>query len=988
MTNKKRQSERKPKLLNKFNDHVMNNMSQNRNDVNNIDEDSKVRVDKEEEVEEIEENSNVMDEVVIKSCEKVDCVCDNVSESKLKNGGQEIGNLSKEMNKGVFGWVDKEFKECNVMFGSMDKNEVEKDMEYVQKSISDEPIDNNRNGVDNKIGTTSWTNVNKPSANQSVTSNENVESYAKTTEKIKLDKNLFNIPTGVKDNGEEVVIFNEEIVEEGSKKFRLYDVISNENNVWLFKFRHSEGMNTIGIKVLGCVNGISTLASRLGKPLVMDDMTANMCHNGKGRSAYARVLVEIEATKGFKDIVEIQYRDKNDCLIRTKCLKNGVKRDQVENNNRKKVNHNSEGFVEVRSRKVGYHGMTKDKGKALVKDNTTIFGKEEVNEKIQYKYVPKHVNTKIQVGPESNKQMNENQFTILRFKTNNVEELRRSANKYSVLADEEVNEVVNVCIMENENKSKEDFVNKENEGAKNLVADEIERFDAEVSLMIVYISKQAILCVIESIEKNVKFFCSFIYASNSGRKRKKLWNELQAHKDIANNRPCVLMGDFNVTLTTNENYTGGSFMNGDMIEFNECVNKLELKDICSTGFQFTWTKHLKNPNSSIMKKLKKRRSFRFVNYIADKEEFADCVSKGWELEKAKIKWLSEGDQNITYFHGILKSRKYKGRIDSICDENSMRFDGDNVANVFIEHFKNFLGSKHDVQSLETMEVNFDKVLSRQEAEDMICLVTDEEIKEVVFNIDSNKAYGLDGYTSGKKLLDLRNRIKNHVYYSIGDGNKVYMWFDKWDPNRPVCDLILRRIWYGERYSDKETVAYMLDNGVWVWPAHYIAMFPKLRKIVVLNLSNGTNDKVYWLDNQNDKKEFSTKQVWIDLRDNVEKVNWHHVVWYSQFQPRHAFLLWLAIKERLATQDRLANWNCQINDECPLCQKERDSHSHLFFKCEFANQIWERLKEKMGNIRFQNELKSIVALISQTKAKKNIGRVVNRLVLAAAVYLGF
>ncbi|GKD74119.1 hypothetical protein Tco_1332401, partial [Tanacetum coccineum] len=196
---------------------------------------------------------------------------------------------------------------------------------------------------------------------------------------------------------------------------------------------------------------------------------------------------------------------------------------------------------------------------------------------------------------------------------------------------------------------------------------------------------------------------------------------------------------------------------------------------------------------------KKRRSFRFVNYIADKDDFVDCVRKEWDTEihglcnlkeklseaqakveknpfdkdlkinaasllndymeatndelkllhqKAKIKWLSEGDQNTAYFHGILKSRKHKGRIESIYDERGMRFEGDNVANMFVEHFKKFLGTKHEVQPLESIEVDFDTVLNKEEANAMIGQVTDEEIKETVFDIDNNKASGPDGYTSG------------------------------------------------------------------------------------------------------------------------------------------------------------------------------------------------------------------------------------------------
>ncbi|GJS74195.1 reverse transcriptase zinc-binding domain-containing protein [Tanacetum coccineum] len=124
---------------------------------------------------------------------------------------------------------------------------------------------------------------------------------------------------------------------------------------------------------------------------------------------------------------------------------------------------------------------------------------------------------------------------------------------------------------------------------------------------------------------------------------------------------------------------------------------------------------------------------------------------------------------------------------------------------------------------------------------------------------------------------------------------------------------------------------------------------------------------------------------IERRENVAKVDWYHVVWFSQFQPMHVFLLWLAIKERLAAQDRLAKWNCYTNSECPICKKERDSHAHLFFKCEFAKLIWRKLTEKMESMSNQDDLKSIVNHLSHTHAKSSIWKVVNRLVLAAVVY---
>ena len=52
---------------------------------------------------------------------------------------------------------------------------------------------------------------------------------------------------------------------------------------------------------------VSALASSLGKPMVMDSMTASMCYSGVGNIDYARVLVEIDAEKEIRNEIEVQY---------------------------------------------------------------------------------------------------------------------------------------------------------------------------------------------------------------------------------------------------------------------------------------------------------------------------------------------------------------------------------------------------------------------------------------------------------------------------------------------------------------------------------------------------------------------------------------------------------------------------------------------------------------------------------------------------------
>ncbi|GKE86574.1 RNA-directed DNA polymerase, eukaryota, reverse transcriptase zinc-binding domain protein, partial [Tanacetum coccineum] len=293
-----------------------------------------------------------------------------------------------------------------------------------------------------------------------------------------------------------------------------------------------------------------------------------------------------------------------------------------------------------------------------------------------------------------------------------------------------------------------------------------------------------------------------------------------------------LMGDFNVTLNVEEHSNGTSNLTNDMSEFKDSINSLEVEDICSTGFYYTWTKSLKNPHYNTLKKLdrimvngnflnkygnasgvfllylvsdhspaiikipkgivKKKKSFRFANYVPDKDGFLDLVKKGWlkdkevdsdpfnlekkrsvvlmgneylkaaedELkllhQKARIKWLKEGDRNSAFFHSILRARKHKSIIKSICCEDGRRVEGDLVATQFVTRFQNFLETTSPIIPLSKMGDIVKLNLNESEAAEMIRNVSDKEIKESLFDIDSTKAAGLDRYSSRffKKAWDV------------------------------------------------------------------------------------------------------------------------------------------------------------------------------------------------------------------------------------------
>ncbi|GKD43550.1 RNA-directed DNA polymerase, eukaryota, reverse transcriptase zinc-binding domain protein [Tanacetum coccineum] len=117
-------------------------------------------------------------------------------------------------------------------------------------------------------------------------------------------KKLFEIPTETDEYG-------------------FKDIVDVSNGVFFIKFHNDEGLESVVnsgpwmVRVCNvpleawATNGISALASRIGKPLVMDNVTAEMCKVRFSRVRFARVLVEVSAKKSLPNEIEIVYRDKN-----------------------------------------------------------------------------------------------------------------------------------------------------------------------------------------------------------------------------------------------------------------------------------------------------------------------------------------------------------------------------------------------------------------------------------------------------------------------------------------------------------------------------------------------------------------------------------------------------------------------------------------------------------------------------------------------------
>ncbi|GJU89779.1 hypothetical protein Tco_1302202 [Tanacetum coccineum] len=150
------------------------------------------------------------------------------------------------------------------------------------------------------------------------------------------------------------------------------------------------------------------------------------------------------------------------------------------------------------------------------------------------------------------------------------------------------------------------------------------------------------------------------------------------------------------------------------------------------------------------------------------------------------------------------------------------------------------------------------------------------------------------------------------------------------------------------------------------------------------------DTLVWRKVNDEEVDFSVATAWESIRPRSPSVSWYKLVWYPQNIPRHAILLWLAIKQKLKTQDRLKQWDVGSNVDltllrCPLCKLQPDTYDHLFFECSFSTQVWNRLKPYVRISNFPSSLSRIVIFLDSLATKKSTRAVIVKQVLAASCY---
>ncbi|XP_062100131.1 uncharacterized protein LOC133806013 [Humulus lupulus] len=68
------------------------------------------------------------------------------------------------------------------------------------------------------------------------------------------------------------------------------------------------------------------------------------------------------------------------------------------------------------------------------------------------------------------------------------------------------------------------------------------------------------------------------------------------------------------------------------------------------------------------------------------------------------------------------------------------------------------------------------------------------------------------------------------------------------------------------------------------------------------------------------------------------------VWCRLSVPKHRFILWQSVLSHLLSRDNLLRCHIYIaSSSCPVCERDEESHMHLFFDCVFSQRVLELIK---------------------------------------------
>ncbi|RZB71178.1 Inositol hexakisphosphate and diphosphoinositol-pentakisphosphate kinase VIP2 [Glycine soja] len=308
----------------------------------------------------------------------------------------------------------------------------------------------------------------------------------------------------------------------------------------------------------------------------------------------------------------------------------------------------------------------------------------------------------------------------------------------------------------------------------------------KIHLSVLESNAQLIHCAIDCKTTAKRFQVSFIYGLHSIVVRS-LWINLNS-TNANMNCPWLLIGDFNSILSLTDRFNKAEPNAYELQDFVDCCSDLGLGSINSHDPLYTWT------NGRVWSKLDRalyhtplvvttelvvprdNSPFKFNNAIVDHPNFSRIVADGWKqnihgcsmFKDHSLLALANHTRGQTIMLRKAESMKHSRFIAVIRLEDGHNTSSqDKIALAFVNHFTN-LFSAHELTQTPSISIcNRDPKVPTDCFVALLCPTSKQEVWNVIFVMDNNKAPGSDGFNAlfFKKALNI---IGDDIFEAINE----------------------------------------------------------------------------------------------------------------------------------------------------------------------------------------------------------------------------
>ena len=195
-----------------------------------------------------------------------------------------------------------------------------------------------------------------------------------------------------------------------------------------------------------------------------------------------------------------------------------------------------------------------------------------------------------------------------------------------------------------------------------------------------------------------------------------------------------------------------------------------------------------------------------------------------------------------------------------------------------------------------------------------------------------------------------------IEFSVGKGDRIKFWFDKWCGNSPLKDLFSNLFLCStDRHtyvtsvlsrSDLDTscswnISFVRDFNDWELP-EVLSFFQFIDPFLP---SRETDDKLVWPLRK--FGQFDMQSYYGALQASSRSRFPLKIIWGVKAPRRISFFLWTAARGKILTCDNLMKRGHVLAAWCCMCKKGWETVDHLLIHCEVASTLWGFVFQRFG-----------------------------------------